>query len=205
MDSTDTNGNGGAPESKGERTARRLREIAVEYFGRGGFRGTSVSEIARAAGLSQAAVYAYYDNKTALFDAAVDADAAEVIAYAQEQSADSDPRALVPSLLIHAAIAMEDHPLVRRVLRGEEPDALPRLINLPALAEFTRSLALEVEQGQRDGIARGDIDPETYAEGAETIILALLLGMEQLGNDIEDHRKIAVGQFFYDGLKPLKG
>ena len=42
---------------------------------RQGYRTTSVSEIARAAGLTQATAYAYFDNKESLFVAAVDVDA----------------------------------------------------------------------------------------------------------------------------------
>ena len=43
------------PATKGERTRRRLLELAIERFGERGYRATSVSEIARAAGLTQAA------------------------------------------------------------------------------------------------------------------------------------------------------
>ncbi|MDZ7732074.1 MAG: helix-turn-helix domain-containing protein [Acidimicrobiia bacterium] len=87
---------GRTDETKGERTRRRLLEIAVEQFGRRGFRGTSVSEIAREAGLTQAAVYAYFDNKTALFDAAVDADADAIIRRAEAETADVEPAAPHP-------------------------------------------------------------------------------------------------------------
>ena len=48
---------------------------------------------------------------------------------------------------------------------------------------------------------RGDLDADAYAEGAETIMLALMLGMEQLRNDIEDRRRDAVSRFFADSLR----
>jgi AcrR family transcriptional regulator len=188
-------------ETKGERTAKRLLEIAVKRFGDRGFRATSVSEIAREAGLTQAAVYAYYDSKTALFDAAVDHDAEQVIARAQESAAGTDALSLIPALLLAAHDALDDHPLVRRVLRGEEPDALGRLINLPALSDFTASLASVVRDAQGGGTVREDLDAEAFAEGAETITLALLLGMEQLRN-IEGRRQVAVARFFADSLRP---
>ena len=85
-------------ESKGERTRRRILEIAIERFGERGYRATSVSEIARAAGLTQAASYAYFDSKESLFQAAVDADAegliSDVAAQAQgRRGAPEAPRA----------------------------------------------------------------------------------------------------------------
>ena len=43
---------------KGERTRARLLEIAIRRFAADGFRRTSVSDIAREAGLSPAAAYA---------------------------------------------------------------------------------------------------------------------------------------------------
>ena len=61
--------------TKGERTRQRLLALAIEHFGDRGYRATSVSEIARAAGVTQATAYAYFDNKESLFVAAVDDDA----------------------------------------------------------------------------------------------------------------------------------
>src|SRR5436309_15496656 len=65
--------------TKGERTRQAVLETAIARFARDGYRGTSVAEIARDAGLSGTAVYAYFPNKEALFIAAVDEDAAGVI------------------------------------------------------------------------------------------------------------------------------
>jgi AcrR family transcriptional regulator len=130
-------GTDAGPETKGERTRRRLLEIAIERFGERGYRATSVSEIARSAGLTQAAVYAYFDSKETLFDAAVDADAAAAITETSRQSANIDANQLVPMLLIFLLGTIDQHPLAKRVLAGHEPDALRRLINLPALADLT--------------------------------------------------------------------
>src|SRR5690554_6750519 len=91
-------------ETKGERTRRRLLELAIERFGERGYRGTSVSEVARSAGLTQAAVYAYFDGKEALFDAAVDADTEAVVSAIRARLEGVDARVLIPSFLV-AAIA----------------------------------------------------------------------------------------------------
>jgi AcrR family transcriptional regulator len=111
---------GESAETKGERTRRRLLALAVERFGDRGYRATSVSEVARAAGLTQAAVYAYFDGKEALFDAAVDADAELLVAEVRDRLADVDARLLLPSFLVAALTAVDAHPLIRRVLDGDE-------------------------------------------------------------------------------------
>ena len=49
--------------TKGDRTRRRLLEIAVRRFAADGFRRTSVSGIARDAGISPASAYAYFPSK----------------------------------------------------------------------------------------------------------------------------------------------
>ena len=63
------------PGPRGTGPAERLLELAVGRFAADGYRRTSVSDIARDADLTPAAVYAYFANKEALFQAAVDADA----------------------------------------------------------------------------------------------------------------------------------
>src|SRR5262249_56215036 len=68
---------------KGERTRQRLLDIAIRRFAEDGFRRTSLSDIARAAGLTPAAAYAYFAGKGGLFQAAVDADAGALIAAAR--------------------------------------------------------------------------------------------------------------------------
>ncbi|WP_448223416.1 TetR/AcrR family transcriptional regulator [Gordonia iterans] len=49
--------------SKSERTRRRLLAAAVDLFARQGFHGTTTRDLARAAGMSPAAVYVHYPSK----------------------------------------------------------------------------------------------------------------------------------------------
>jgi AcrR family transcriptional regulator len=192
----------GGAETKGERTRRRLLEIAIDRFGERGYRATSVSEVARAAGLTQAAVYAYFDSKETLFDAAVDADAAAAITTVGAQAAASDVNQLVPMLLILLLGSIDSHPLVRRVVSGQEPDALARLINLPALSDLTRTITERVRAGQESGEVRTDIDAEMFANGAESIILSLLMSVTQVGGTTEARRQIGVLSIFDAVLRP---
>ena len=60
--------------TKGQRTRQRLLRVAVDRFGTQGFRGTSVSQLSRDAGLAPAAAYAYFADKDAYWTAAIEAD-----------------------------------------------------------------------------------------------------------------------------------
>src|SRR6188472_4175135 len=118
--------------TKGERTRQRLLEAAIQRFAADGYRRTSVSDIARDAGLTPAATYAYFPSKDALFRAAVDEDAAALIE--QATPAEGAPGALterwlaVPALLQNA---LDQHPLAKRVLGAQEPEVLPQFLELP--------------------------------------------------------------------------
>ncbi|MGM0385726.1 MAG: TetR/AcrR family transcriptional regulator [Actinomycetota bacterium] len=57
----------GRPPSGGEDTRERILAEALHLFSAGGFRGTSLAEIGRAAGVSKATVLHHFDSKEALF------------------------------------------------------------------------------------------------------------------------------------------
>ena len=65
--------------TKGDRTRHAILAAAVIRFAREGYRGTSVADACRDAGLSTTASYPYFANKEALFVAAVDEDVAGLI------------------------------------------------------------------------------------------------------------------------------
>lgn len=183
-------------ETKGERTRRRLLEEAIVRFGARGYRATSVSEIARSVGLTQAASYAYFDSKEALFDAAVDEDARQVLARAEQLAAQVPAEQVVPMLLIGLLGSLEEHHLLHRVLGGQEPDALARLVNLPALSRLTEIIREKVSAAQERGEVREDIDPTLFADGAETLLLGLLMSVTQVGRTSEPRRQMGVLHIF---------
>jgi AcrR family transcriptional regulator len=164
---------------KGERTRRRLLDIAVRRFSADGYRRASVSAVAREAGLTPAAAYAYFPNKEALFEAAVDADAEGLIAAARLAAGNGSVRERLPMLVGSLLAGIDEHPLARRVLAGHEPEVIGRLLDLPAVVGLRRETAELIVEGQRDGSVRTDIDPQTVALGLETVVLALLMAGEQ--------------------------
>jgi len=164
-------------ETKGERTRRRLLELAIEQFGRKGLRATSVTEITREAGLTQAASYAYFENKAELFREAVNTDVVDLIASATAPLADTPVRELLPSILVFLAAKLDEHPLAVRVLGGQEPEAMAQLRDLPALTDVRGLLATRLRAAQETGEIRADVDVVKLAAGIQVVILALLTTM----------------------------
>ncbi len=193
---------GAGPATKGERTRLRLLDLAIERFGERGYRATSVSEIARGAGLTQAAAYAYFPSKEALFDAAVDADAVALVDAAKARATAVPVGQLVPMLIMCLLAELEHHPLTRRVVGGHEPDALQRLVNLPALGRLTGDIADAVRTAQSRGEVRDDVDADLFASGAETIVVSLVMSVTQVGASTETRRQLGVLSIFDAVLRP---
>src|SRR5690349_22074587 len=103
--------------TKGEVTRTTILDTAIVRFGRDGFRGTSVADIARDAGVGGTVAYAYFPNKEALFLAAADEDAAAVIEEGQV-TVSLDRANWRASLMTTLVAAVEQHPLARRLLGG---------------------------------------------------------------------------------------
>lgn len=57
---------------QGEQTRRRIIEEAAKLFVRKGFHGTSIADLAQAAGLTKGALYHHFDSKDDLFYAVVE-------------------------------------------------------------------------------------------------------------------------------------
>ncbi len=189
-------------ETKGERTRRRILEIAIERFGLRGYRATSVSEIARAADLTQAAAYAYFENKEALFQAAVDTDAGALIDEVTERVAGTPIRDLIPSVILWAVVGLDAHPLARRLLSGQEPDEIPRLVELSAMRRFGSLLAAELTQAKNRGEIRVDLDPDLLAAGLESLVLGLLFTTVLSGSSATQRHLDGVVEAFDLMLRP---
>jgi AcrR family transcriptional regulator len=188
---------------KGERTRRRLLDIAVRRFAADGFRRTSVSDIAREAGLTPAAAYAYFAGKDGLFQAAVDADASALIEAAQAAGArGTSPRDRLFFFVTELRERVDDHPLARRVLSGLEPEVAARLVTIPSLVALTAGLADELAEAQEAGEVRRDVDPAELAVGLETIVLALLMAELQTGLTVEPERRAGVLAAMDAALRP---
>ena len=190
-------------DTKGERTRARLLEVAVRRFAAEGFRRTSVAAVARDAGVTPAAVYAYFPSKEGLFEAAVDADAAGLILESLEELEPAGGALALawPQLIGTLLTGLDRHPLARRVLGGHEREALSRLLNLPALSDLRAVLAASLAADQEAGRTRDDVDPGLLALGLETIVLSLLMSILVVG-EIDPARQAGVIAVMGAALEP---
>jgi AcrR family transcriptional regulator len=189
--------------SKGARTRRHLLDAAIVRFGRDGYRGSSVAEIAREVGLSAPAAYVYFPNKEALFLAAVDEDAAAVIDEGLTSIAGSKGTARWRRALITTLFESVDrHPLARRILAGLEPEFTVRLLDIPALEQMRKACGELVRSRQLAGQVSSDIDAVTMGRGLVTIVLSLLMSSIQLGVEPATLLGSDVAAFFDAALGP---
>jgi AcrR family transcriptional regulator len=171
-------------QAKGAQTRQVILDAAIARFGRDGFRATSVAVIARDAGVSGTAAYAYFPNKEALFLAALDEDAAAVVAEGLSSVVgDAGVQDWRETLIFTLVAAVGRHPLARRLLAGLEPEVTDRVLEIPALAELRKAVAERLRSDQVTGAVRSDIDPVAIANGVITIILSLLMSLVQLGEN----------------------
>jgi AcrR family transcriptional regulator len=173
-----------ATSTKGDRTRQAILDAAIVRFAREGYRGTSVADVCRDAGLSTTASYPYFANKEAMFVAAVDEDVAGLIDQAVSFVAISeDPvqwgRGMMRTLIAH----LDVHPLARRILRGLEPDFTMRLLHIPALQELRKTVTELIRDQQLRGEVRRDIEPAQTAGGIVVIVISLLMATAQTGAD----------------------
>jgi AcrR family transcriptional regulator len=169
--------------TKGELTRQAILDAAIARFGRDGYRATSVADIARTAGVSGTAAYAYFDGKEALFLAAVDEDTAGVVQQGLATLADapSTSHSWRQALFFTLAQAVEAHPLAKRLLAGLEPEVTGRVLQIPALEELRKACIERLRTDQAAGTIRPEIDPVTVGNGVVAIILALLMAVVQVG------------------------
>jgi AcrR family transcriptional regulator len=169
-------------QTKGANTRRAILQAAITRFGRDGYRSTSVADIARDASVGGSVAYAYFENKEALFLAAVDEDAAGVIHEGLDSVMD-DPslRNWRGTLILTLVDAVERHPLARRLLGGLEPEVTVRVLEIPALTELRKACTERLRSEQAAGTVRPDIDPGAIGNGVVSLMLSMLMSVVQLG------------------------
>jgi len=171
-------------ETKGAATRRAILAAAIVRFGQDGYRSTSVADIARDAGIGGSVAYAYFPSKEALFLAAVDEDAAGVIAEGLSTVKDgASLREWRDTLIFTLVTAVERHPLARRLLGGLEPEAIVRVLEIPALTELRKACTEQLRAEQMAGTVRRDIDPVGMSNGIVALMLSMLMSVIQLGNE----------------------
>ncbi|MDQ1682828.1 MAG: hypothetical protein QOH99_1369, partial [Frankiaceae bacterium] len=119
-------------------TRASILEAARSLFAQDGYAGTSLRSIARAAGVDAALVHHYFDDKPALFAAALDLPL--------------DPSVIVQALLAGDPAAAGDRLATLYLSLWENDDARPRLLALVRSAATEEAAAAMMRDFLHDGI-----------------------------------------------------
>jgi AcrR family transcriptional regulator len=165
--------------TKGQRTRQRLLRVAIERFGTQGFRGTSVSQLSRDAGLTPAAAYAYFADKDTYWTAAIEADLDALEAEIRGDALRSDRP--IYDLMAGLMGSLDRHPLTRRVFAEGTPDDLQLVLHHHIFASTTALIADRLATRKASGHLPGDGDPAVLARGIETVMFGLIVSTVRAG------------------------
>jgi AcrR family transcriptional regulator len=167
------NGLGGRRKAQAARRREQLLEVGLALFSERGYRGTSVRDITRAAGVTEAVLYHYFANKAGLW-------AAVLATYA--------PFSRVSQILDEAATAPLNTALrelgdeVVRLLHVRRQLVLTLLSEAPTepevaavLRRFLHGVGDDLVAFLASRQARGEIDPETDVEAVARAFQGALL------------------------------
>jgi len=147
------------PVGKGERTAARIRDTALEMFSRLGFERVMMAEIAAGAGVSQATLHYHFQDKSQLWRAAMLHLSALISAEERRLEATAD---LSPVSQLRAAMRLFlriswKHPALGRIIALEGMAGGERLAWLDSHLTGPRNRRLVAIV--REAIAAGELKP----------------------------------------------
>jgi AcrR family transcriptional regulator len=167
-----------SPTAKGAARRAMLIEAAATFVARNGSRGTSLAQIAEAAGVSQAGLIYHFHTKEELLHAALDLrdEAEEYLAWPEEENP-----GLAALDIIATAIGnwskQPGHVGMHTVLVAENAAQHGTAMHARLTARYragVSQLAAALEQAQQAGDVRQDLDPRHKAME----ILAFINGLE---------------------------
>ena len=133
------------PLTKGQRTAQRIVNAAESLFATQGYAGTTLRQIAAAAGLKEPGIYNHFGGKQELYEAVLQRalnPLAEVLSTRLEEAADLRDFTELPALMTDLLL---QHPqtaaLFQQALQGDPDDAGARLVRGWLERLFARGLA----------------------------------------------------------------
>lgn len=170
-----------------ERILDAARGLLLEH----GLRRTSLTDIARAAGVSDATLYRRFANRDALLGMLVTREARAFIAQVDERiSVIADPEERLVTAFLMFTRALREHDLVQRLLVTDRDRVLPLLTTdgAPALTIGRQYVLAQAQAAVAAGV-RLTAEPEHLAELLIRIAHSLLLTPETT-LPLDDERRI---------------
>jgi AcrR family transcriptional regulator len=155
-------------EAKRESRRAHILHTALEVFANNGYHQTRVSDIIEAAGIARGTFYLYFESKSAIFLELLD----HLLVQLRETvvGVETGPGAppVKDQLLLtvtHVVRVVEDHQLLAQIILREavglDQDVDHKLTEF--YGNLQRFIAESLENGQRMGIVRADVDTDIVA------------------------------------------
>ena len=144
-----------------------ILDAAERLFAAQGFTATTIKQIGRAAGVNSALLYYYFADKDRLYREVLQRFVSRLVARTMAGSEGrGDPEARLRAFVAAQAAALAAHPDIPRLLVREmiDFDAAHAVEHIQRLAATSfRRLCGLIEEGQRAGLFRRDLDPRFAA------------------------------------------
>ncbi len=155
-------------------TAETILNAAEGLFATQGFAATTIKQIGRAAGLNPALIYYYFGSKEELYRRLLQRLFGTIAARGSAGLAEAPtPEGAVRAVMGVQSQMLSERPSIPRLLARELADYgaahAQEGIAQVATTAFARLLAF-IEQGQRAGVFRADMDPRFAAISALSLI-----------------------------------
>ena len=140
-------------------TSNRSQQIvtqATDLFAKHGYAGTSIRRIARACGITEAAIYRHFNSKLHLYEEVIRAKAAQhdIAGYLANQVGNGTVRDALIAVSSHIMqLTREDPTLVRLMFNnslesGDVPTVLFQEIRMPYIDFLTREFQRRMDEGE---------------------------------------------------------
>jgi TetR/AcrR family fatty acid metabolism transcriptional regulator len=140
---------------------RKIIQAAIHVFAKKGFFNARISDIAKAAQVADGTIYLYFNNKydilTSLFEEEI-ANLIQQVTIATQTI--TDPREKLEIFALHHLSLLENHRELAEVLQVEirQSYIFQNGYRNQKFAEYLDIIAAIVEEGQRQGLFRADIN-----------------------------------------------
>lgn len=169
--------------ANGVQTRQRLLRAAADVFARRGYDGTRVAEIAKEAGLSNGALYAYFTSKAELLLGALRTHGRRPLA----DLVAADPGQSIVDLFTRTGASLRERPEPDRYLVIEALIATRRDPEVAAaMADYVRERAEFVTGLIEQAQVRGEIDATVSAQAVAHLALSLAIGSTLLTPELHD-------------------
>jgi AcrR family transcriptional regulator len=166
-----------APRLSADARREQILDVAIEVFGRAGYYGASMNDIAEAAGVTKPVLYQHFDSKGDLYGALLDEVGNRLISAISKATADAaDGREQTEQgFLAYFRWVAQRHDEFMLLFGGsaqhaEEFSARIRRITDEAAAAIAPLIAVDIDPIHRDTLAHGLVG---LAEGASRRLVGL--------------------------------